>query len=206
VQLVDEDDGAALVGRDLLEHGLQALLELAAVLGSGQQGGHVERQHALVLERVGHLAVDDTLREALDDGGLAHARLADQHRVVLGAALQDLDGAADLVVAADHRIELAGAGALGQVDGVLLERLALALGLGAADGLPTAHRLDRRLELLAVQAGLARDAARVALVVGQREQHHLGGDVLVAAPGGLLLGEVQQPHSVAPDLDVAAGP
>jgi hypothetical protein len=43
-----------------------------------------------------------------DDGGLAHARLADQHRVVLGAALQDLDGAADLVVAADHRVELAG--------------------------------------------------------------------------------------------------
>ena len=41
-------------------------------------------------------------------------RLADQHRVVLGAPLQHLDGAADLVVAADHRVELA-LGALGEV-------------------------------------------------------------------------------------------
>ena len=61
----------------------------------------------LFFERLGHLAVDDALREALDDRGLAHAGLADQHRVVLGAPLQDLDAAADLVVAADHRVELA---------------------------------------------------------------------------------------------------
>ena len=92
---------------DLLQHGLQALLELAAVLGAGEQRRHVEREHALALQRLGHFVVDDALREAFDDRGLAHARLADQHRVVLGAALQDLDHAADLVVAADHRVELA---------------------------------------------------------------------------------------------------
>jgi len=46
----------------------------------------------------------------LDDGGLADAGFADQHRVVLAATLQHLDGAADLVVAADHRVELALAG------------------------------------------------------------------------------------------------
>ena len=56
---------------------------------------------------LGHLAVDDALRQAFDDRGLADARLADQHRVVLGAPLQHLDRAADLVVAADHRVELA---------------------------------------------------------------------------------------------------
>jgi hypothetical protein len=33
----------------------------------------------------------------LDDGGLAHAGLADQHRVVLSAAGQDLDDALDLL-------------------------------------------------------------------------------------------------------------
>ena len=97
----------AFVRRDVLQHGLQALLELAAVLGAGEQRRHVERQHALVLERLRHLAVDDALREPFDDRGLADARLADQHRIVLGAPLQDLDRAADLVVAADHRIELA---------------------------------------------------------------------------------------------------
>ncbi len=58
-------------------------------------------------EAVGHVAVDDAQRQTFDDGGLADAGLADQHRIVLGAARQHLDGAADFLVAADHRIELA---------------------------------------------------------------------------------------------------
>ena len=45
--------------------------------------------------------------QAFDDGGFAHAGLADQHRVVLGAATQDLDHSADLLVAADDRIQFA---------------------------------------------------------------------------------------------------
>ena len=40
----------------------------------------------LVLQALGHVALDDALGEALDDGGLADAGLADEHRVVLGAA------------------------------------------------------------------------------------------------------------------------
>ena len=43
VQLVDEQDHAALGRRDLLEHGLQALLELAAVLRAGDQRAEIER-------------------------------------------------------------------------------------------------------------------------------------------------------------------
>ena len=53
VKLVDEHDRAALVGRDVLQHRFQALLELAAVLGAREQRRHVERQHALVLQRLG---------------------------------------------------------------------------------------------------------------------------------------------------------
>ena len=97
---------------DLVEHGLQPLLELAAILRAGDQRAHVERQQLLVLQALRHVAVDDAQRQALDDGGLADAGLADQHRVVLGAARQHLDGAADLLVAADHRVELAVAGRL----------------------------------------------------------------------------------------------
>ena len=85
VQLVDErDDLAGRVG-DLLEHGLQPLLELAAVLGAGEHRADVERDEALVLQALGHVAVGDAPGEALDDGGLADAGLADQHRVVLRA-------------------------------------------------------------------------------------------------------------------------
>ena len=61
------------------------------------------------------------------DGSLAHARFADEHRVVLGAARQDLDAAPDLVVAADDRIELALARSRRQVARVPVEGLVLAL-------------------------------------------------------------------------------
>ena len=85
VQLVDEEDDAAVGRGDLLEHGLEALLELAPVLRAGQQRAQVERPDAPPLEALGHVARDDALREALDDRRLADAGLADQHRVVLGA-------------------------------------------------------------------------------------------------------------------------
>jgi len=53
-----------------------------------------------------HVSVDDLLREPLDDGRLSDTRLADQHRVVLGAAAQDLLNAFEFVVAPDQRVEL----------------------------------------------------------------------------------------------------
>ena len=107
VQLVDEQDDLAFLFREVVQDAFQALLELAAKLCAGDQGAHVEREDALVLEPLGHLAVDDALGEALDDRGLADAGLADQDRIVLGAPLQHLHRAANLVVAADHRVELA---------------------------------------------------------------------------------------------------
>ncbi len=134
VQLVDEHDDLALGVGDLLEHRLQPVLELAAVLRAGDHRAEVERDHAPVLQALGHVAVHDPLREALDDRGLADAGLADQHRVVLRpAAREHLDHAADLVVAADHRVELALLGRLGQVAAVLLERLELVLGVLVGD-------------------------------------------------------------------------
>ena len=73
-----------------------------------------------VAQRLGDVAGDDALGEALDDRGLADAGLADQHGVVLGAAREDLDDAADLVVAADDRVELAVLGGLREVAAELL--------------------------------------------------------------------------------------
>ena len=127
VHLVDEEDDLPLGGDDLLQHGLEPLLELAAELGAGDQRAHVEREDLLVLQPLGHVAVDDAAGQPLDDGGLAHARVADQHRVVLGAPGEDLDDAPDLLVAADHRVELALAGQLGEV----LRRTSRARGTGS---------------------------------------------------------------------------
>ena len=100
----------------------------------------------LPLSTFGHFAVDDALREAFDNGRLADAGLADEHRVVLGAAREHLHRAADFVVAADDRIELAARGARREVDGVFLERAALFLGLRIVHGLTAANLLDGLLD------------------------------------------------------------
>ena len=139
VQLVDEQDDLAFLLGEVVEHALEALFELAAELGAGDQRAHVEREDALALEAFRHFAVDDALREAFDNGGLAHARLADEHRVVLRAAREHLHRAADFVVAADDRIELAARRARREVDGVFLERAALFFGLRIVHGFTAAH-------------------------------------------------------------------
>ena len=90
-----------------LQHGLQALLELAAVLGARDQRAHVQGDEAPIPQALRHVAAHDALGQTLHDGRLAHAGLADQHGVVLGAAGQDLHHAPDLIVAADHRVQLA---------------------------------------------------------------------------------------------------
>jgi hypothetical protein len=202
VQLVDEDDGLAFVFGQLVEHGFQALFKLAAELGAGQQRSHVERQHALALERIRHLAGHDALGQAFNDGGLADTGLADQHGVVFGAALQHLDGAADLVVAADDRVELAQAGALGQVHAVFFEGFALAFGVGAVHALPAAHRVNRGFERFAGQAVFAGKAPHIGLAVSHGQQEKLTGDELVAALDGFFFSGLQELHQLGADLDL----
>ena len=128
VQLVDEQQDAALGALHLVQHGLQALLELAAVLRARDQHAHVEREDRLVAEALGHVAVHDALGEPLDDGRLADPWIANQHRVVLRLAGEDLDHAADLAVATDHRVEPPAARLRHEVPSVSLERLVRRLG------------------------------------------------------------------------------
>ena len=85
VELVDEEHAVG-GGLDLLDDLLQTLLELTAVLRAGNEQTDVEGEHALADQRVGDIALDDAVRKALGDGGLANARLADQDGVVLGAS------------------------------------------------------------------------------------------------------------------------
>ena len=121
VQLVDKEDDVALVLGDLVDHLLQPFLELTAVLRARDHAGEVELDDAPAGEGLRHLVVDDPLRDPFDDRGLADAGIADQRRVVLRAAREDLDRLLDLVGAADHRIELALSGILGQVATELVE-------------------------------------------------------------------------------------
>ena len=198
MELVDEQDDLALGVLDLLEDGLEPLLELAPELGAGDQRAEVERDDALVLQALGHVAADDPLGEALDDRGLADAGLADQDRVVLRPAGQDLNDAADLLVAADDRIEPAGAGLGRQVAAVLLERGVGPLRVRRCDALAAADALERLEDGFAGRRRGARAGARPSPPTSSdAEQEVLGRDVLVAEPAGLLLGRARGPASPA---------
>ena len=195
VELVDEQEDSALARLDLVQHGLEPFLELAPVLGPGDQGAHVEGEDRLVAQPLGHVAADDPLGQALDDGGLADPRVADQDRVVLGLAGQDLDHPADLGVAADHRVELAGAGVGDQVAPVLGQGLVGDLRHRRGDPLVAADPGQRGQELVAGQPLLleAPPGRRGRPLLDQRQHQVLDRDVLVLEPSGLPLGGVEQP-------------
>ena len=150
VQLVDERDDLAVGGLDLLEDGLEPLLELAAVLRARRPS--TPRSSA-------------TIRLPRRDSGTSPATMrwaSPSTTAVLptpGSPMstglffvrrrQHLDDAADLGVAADDRVELAVAGPLGEVDAVLLQRLVGALrvlvGHPAHAAADLVERVDERL-------------------------------------------------------------
>src|SRR5712691_4088953 len=212
VELVDEQDDVAALG-DLLHHLLQALLELAAVLRAGDQRGQVERIDLLVLQELGDLVGTDARRQALDDGRLADARLADQDRVVLRAAREDLHHALDLGLAADDRVELALGGELGQVAPELVEQLR-ALGLlagGSASALLAAawageHADDLVADLLGVGVEVEQDPGGDALVLAhEAEQDVLGADVVVAEGERFAQRELEHLLRARRERDLAGG-
>src|SRR4051794_22361028 len=190
VELVDEQDDVAALG-DLLHHLLEALLELAAVLRAGDEGGEIQRVDLLALEQLGHVGVRDALREPLDHGGLADARLADEHRVVLRAPREDLHDPLDLGLAPDDGVELALRGEAREVAAELVEQLRGLLALArlararaltlAAAARAGQHADDLVADLLGVSVEVEQDARGDALVLAhEAEQDVLGADVVVA--------------------------
>src|SRR5690606_36789691 len=121
VELIDEEDAVART-LNLLDDLLQPLFELTAILGSGNERTDFERQEALVLKRLRHIARNDALREQFGDGRLADAGLSDEHRVVLRAPRENLDDPLQFVRTTNDRIELLVPRRGGQVDTELVHR------------------------------------------------------------------------------------
>ncbi len=154
VHLVDEQDDVARRLLDLVDHALQPFFEFAAELGAGDERAHVEAHQLAVLEPIGDIAIGDAEGETLGDGGLANPRLADQHGIVLGTAGEHLDGAANFLVATDHRIKFALARHLGEVAGIFLERVVAVFRPLRVGGAAAAELVDRGVERLGGQPGL----------------------------------------------------
>ena len=202
VQLVNEEDDVPRL-LDLLDHGLEALLELAAVLGAGDHPRQVQLHHPLLQQDLGDRAADDLQRQALDDGGLAHPGLADEDGIVLLAAAQHLDDPLDLRLAPDDRVQLVLAAQRGEVHaelvqgrgpraagllGGLLAQQLLRLGLGRRHTHPEVPQHQRGDPL-----ALADEA----------QQQVLGADVVVAQRARLGDGVLQHLLGLGGEGDLA---
>ena len=75
----------------LVDEALHPALKLAPELGPGHQSREIQEINLLIPELKGHLSLSNPLGQALGNGGLAHAGLANEAGVVLLAAVQDLD-------------------------------------------------------------------------------------------------------------------
>src|SRR5262249_20493945 len=111
VDLVDEQNSAGL-SFELGQHGLEPLFEIAAITGAREKCAHVEGVDRRTEQYLGHFTLNDAPRQALGDCCFADAGLADIKRIVLGPPAQDLNGAFDLSLAADQRIDPATLGLL----------------------------------------------------------------------------------------------
>ena len=131
--------------------------------------------------------------------------LADEDGVVLGAAREDLHDAADLLVAADHRIELLRPREGGEVPAVALEDAVLLLGGLVGDAPVAPHRLEGREDGVLGDA-LARGGARPRSPspADDAEEDVLGRDVFVLEGRGLGLGLGDRRGGVGREVELRA--
>ena len=168
MQFINEQQDLAFGLFHFIQNGLQPLLEFAAVFGTGYQSTHIQREDALVLQRLGHFLLDDPLGQALYNGGLADAGLTNEDRVVFCLPGQDPDHIPDLLITADHRVHLLLPGLLYQVCAIFLQGIIGALGAVGCDSLVAPDGLE----------GL--------------EHRFLGDAVVREEPGNAALGIFQQ--------------
>src|SRR5262245_53207574 len=161
VHLVDEGDELILGFGQLLQDGLEALLELAAELRARDEGAQIECDESLVLESFGDVAVHDALREAFDDRRLTDARFADEYRIVFRPTRQHLHDAVNLFVASNDGIELALPRGVGEIARVTLERLILILRILIGDAMCAANCFQRLEQVVVVRARSGQQTTRL---------------------------------------------
>ena len=159
----------------------------------------------LFFKPFGNVAAHDALRQAFDDRRLADAGIADQHRIVLGAAREHLNDAADLFVAPDDRIELAALGFEREVATVALERFVGAFGILASS------RADCRARRAAPASSLSfvRPASRKSVPTSPDDcaiasKHVFDRRVVVLQRLGLVLGDAHDARQLGRERHLRA--
>ena len=132
MHLVDDEDYITLLA-NLLDKPLHAAFKLTPELRSGHE--RREKVYLLAAQLIRHPVERYALGKPLGNCRFADARLADKAGIVLLTAVEDLNDALELLLAAYHIVELSRAGAVGKIYAVIVQKLtflrlsALLLGL-----------------------------------------------------------------------------
>ena len=211
VDALDDEDGI-LESFHLSDDTLEAVFDLALVLGVAAKGGHIQLIGHCVAEEAGNLAGGHFPDETVHQGRLADAGLSGDQEIGLGLAAEDLVNDADLLFEADDIVEVAGPGHGGFVDTVLCQQtLAGCRGIllqlspahiGGFDIGPAAHLgadvrggQGKRLELVEGEAHTGRHQGSQYAHVGAFVQAELDHVVLRLLQDGFgLFAVLQVPH------------
>ena len=188
MQLIDEQDDAALALLHLGQHRFQPLLKFAAELGAGHQSAHIQRKDGLILQVFRHVPGHNPQGQPFGDGGFADARLPDQAGVVLGFAGKDADDVADLLVPPDDGVQLLAAGGFGQVAAVFFQHVVGVLGAVGGHAAVAAYLPQRRQEFFLRQAAFPEQGFQGVVGLGKQPQHQVlhRGVLIVHLPGNLF--------------------
>ena len=154
----------------------------------------VQGDEPLVLEALRDIPGDDAPGQSFHNRRLAHARLANQDRVVLRAPGKHLDAAPDFHVPANDRVELVLLGQASQVAAILLQRLISGLRIGAGYALVPANLGEGLQKLVAACVEVLKDLpdGRIGRLIEHRQGKMFYADVFVFKALGLVLGFCQQ--------------
>ena len=148
MEFVNEQNNLSVAPFDLVHHGLEAFLKLAAELGPSHHGPQIERHDFFVEERLRHRTVHNHLRQTFGDGGFADTRFTHQYRIVFGTTTQYPDNTGNLGFTPYHGIEFAFRRHRGEVCAVFGEYLIFGLGVGGICPLGTADLHQGLIESL----------------------------------------------------------
>ena len=204
MKLVNEEDNLAVRLGHLFYHALQAVLKLTAILCSCYQSRHVKLNKLFVAQGTWNVARNNALCQAFHNCGLTNTRFADKNRIVLGAAAQNLNGTANLFDATNNWIKLSLASKVGHVATVLLQGLKLRLCILRGYAFIATKLVVDLFYALSGNAGVAKNPTCVSVVVCQRSEQMLGGNVGISQLSGKLLSLVDNLEKVIANANLCS--
>ena len=111
---------------DFVNYPTQTLLKLAFHAGAGLQQTHVQGADGYVFKGRRHIARQDAMNEAFDNGGLAHPGFPGEDRIVLAPAHEDIHALANFLISPDDGIDFTLSGFFGEIGGEAFEGFLLA--------------------------------------------------------------------------------